>query len=69
MAPGAGTGARGLAGVESLGHLCTAPEAHLGVYGRCEDRGNAKQAVVEGNLLQHVVTHGPHHHHIAVPLV
>lgn len=63
------------AGVDSLGpqrcarDLCPAPGAHLGVYGRREDRGDAKQAVVEGDLLQGVVAHGPHHHHIAVPLI
>lgn len=43
--------------------------ADLGVDGRREDRGDGKQAVVEGDLLQRVLAHGPHHHHVAVSLV
>lgn len=49
--------------------LCPVPAGYLGVNGRGKDRGDSKQAVVEGDLLQGVVSHGPHHHHITMPLV
>ena len=48
---------------------CPAHTAHLGVDGWCEDRRNREQAVVESDLLQGVVPHGPHHHHVPVPLI
>lgn len=66
----AGTEARGLVWTQLRQlKVCWCPAGYLGVDGRREYRGDSKQAVVENNLLQCVVAHGPHHHHVTVPLV
>lgn len=53
----------------AAGRPLPTPTTYLRVNSWCEDRGDPKQAVVEGNFLQRVVTHGPHHHHIPKPFI